>query len=75
MARLDDEFVGLLECPISHRPLVQVGEWLYSTDVDSPRRFPICDGIPNLLPEAAETVSPEEFGRIMAEVGRAGAAE
>lgn len=70
MARLDDEFVKLLACPITRAPLVLVGEWLYSTDRAQPRRYPIVDGVPNLLAEAAESVPADEFVRVMAEAKR-----
>jgi len=75
MTQLDSKFLELLECPISHRPLVQVGDWLYSTDRDAPRRYPIRDGIPDLLVETAEPVSGDEFQRIMVEIGRTGPSE
>jgi uncharacterized protein YbaR (Trm112 family) len=59
-----------LVCPLSKAPVVEVGDWLYSTDPATRRRYPIRDGIPNMLIDESETVEPEEFRRI---VGSAGA--
>ena len=70
MAPLDEAFVRLLACPITRSPLVLSGEWLYSTDRAEPRRYPIHDGVPNLLAEAAESVSADEFASVMTQAGR-----
>jgi len=69
MPEIDRELLEILVCPQSKAPLRQVGDWLYSTDPDTRRRYPIRDGIPIMLIDEAETVSPEEFGRIMAQTG------
>ena len=70
MNKIDEVLLKDLACPESHAPLVQVGDWLYSTDPETRRRYPIRDGIPIMLIEEAETVGPEEFERIMAEAKR-----
>ena len=69
MAKIDKELLEILVCPESKAPLRQVGDWLYSTDPKTRRRYPIRDGIPIMLIEEAETVSPEEFERVLAETG------
>lgn len=66
MQKLDDEFLSILCCPETHAPLVQVGDWLYSTDPASRRRYPIRDGIPVMLIEESEVVSQDEYRRVMA---------
>ncbi|MHC4063287.1 MAG: Trm112 family protein [Planctomycetota bacterium] len=71
MAEVDKELLEILVCPQSKASLVQVGDWLYSTDPQTRRRYPIRDGIPIMLIDESETVAPEEFERIMAESGQA----
>ena len=65
--RLSPELMAILVCPESKAKLIQVGEWLYSTDPEGRRRYRINDGIPNLLIQESEIVEQEEFDRIMAE--------
>jgi uncharacterized protein YbaR (Trm112 family) len=65
MAEIDKELLEILVCPESKAPLRQVGDWLYSTDPKTRRRYPIRDGIPIMLIEEAQTVSPEEFERVL----------
>ena len=55
----------ILVCPESKAPLVQDGDWLYSTDCWTRRRYAIRDGIPNMLIEESEQISEEEFDRLM----------
>lgn len=62
---LDPDFLRILACPESRAPLIQVGEWLYSTDPETRRRYAIRDGIPNLLIEESEVITPEEFERVV----------
>jgi uncharacterized protein YbaR (Trm112 family) len=56
-----------LVCPLSKAPVVRVGEWLYSTDARTRRRYRIRDGIPTMLIDESELVSPDEFERVMRE--------
>ncbi|MHC4236445.1 MAG: Trm112 family protein [Planctomycetota bacterium] len=49
MAEVDKELLEILVCPQSKASLVQVGDWLYSTDPQTRRRYPIRDGIPIML--------------------------
>lgn len=62
---IDPELMKILVCPESHARLLQVGDWLYSTDADSRRRYPIRDGIPIMLIDESEVVDQAEFSRIM----------
>ena len=63
---LDAEFLNILVCPLSKAPLIQRGDWLYSTDAQTRRRYPIRDGIPIMLIDEAEQVDENEFNRVMA---------
>jgi uncharacterized protein YbaR (Trm112 family) len=63
-----------LACPLSKAPVIQVGDWLYSTDPTTRRRYPIRDGIPNMLIDESEVVDPDEFARIMGQHRLLGAA-
>jgi hypothetical protein len=65
---LDPELLAILVCPESHAPLVQVGEWLYSTDGATRRRYPVREGIPIMLIDESEVVEPPEFEKIMNQV-------
>lgn len=71
MTEIDKGLLDILVCPESKAPLVLVEDWLYSTDRKTRRRYPIRDGIPIMLIDESETLSTEEFERIMAEAGRA----
>ncbi|MCB9851221.1 MAG: hypothetical protein H6817_11030 [Phycisphaerales bacterium] len=52
-------------CPESHAKLVQQGDWLYSTDAATRRRYPIRDGIPVMLVDESEVVAEDEYKRVM----------
>jgi uncharacterized protein len=62
---LNSELMDILVCPESHSKLVQVGDWLYSTDPATRRRYPIREGIPIMLIEESEVVDDAEFRRVM----------
>jgi len=66
---LDPALLEILVCPESHARLVQQGDWLYSTDANTRRRFPIRDGIPVMLLDESEVVDEAEHSRVLAEVG------
>jgi hypothetical protein len=70
VTELDKEFLSILVCPLTKAKVVQVGDWLYSTDAATRRRYPIKDGIPIMLIDESEVVEPEEFKRIMAQAGQ-----
>lgn len=65
MTQIDKELLEILVCPKSKASLIQVGEWLYSTDARTRLRYPIRDGIPIMLIEEAETVDRGEFDRVV----------
>lgn len=71
MSKIGDDLLAIMECPVAHAPLVQAGDWLYSTDVETRRKYPIRDGIPIMLVEESQVATPEEHERILAEAGRA----
>jgi len=66
-----DEFLKLLRCPVSRAPVVVVGDWLYSTDPITRRKYVIRGGIPVMLAEEGVQVSEEEFQRVMAQANQA----
>ena len=70
MANIDRRMLDIMECPVAHAPLVQVGNWLYSTDRETRRKYPIRDGIPIMLIGESEVAGPEEFDRVFAELDR-----
>ena len=67
MVKIDADLLRIMQCPIAHVPLVQVGDWLYSTDPQTRHKYPIRDGIPIMLIEEAGVAEVEEFNRAMAE--------
>ena len=70
MSGLDKELLDILVCPKSKAPLVEVGDWLYSTDPGTRLRYPVRNGIPIMLIEEAETVEQEEFEKIVGAAAR-----
>ena len=64
---INPELMQILVCPESHARLVQVGDWLYSRDAATRRRYPIREGIPIMLIDESEVVDEMEFRRIMQE--------
>ena len=67
MTKIDAELLRIMVCPVAHAPLVQVGDWLYSTDPATRRKYPIRDGIPIMLIDESEVAEQAEFERVMAE--------
>jgi uncharacterized protein YbaR (Trm112 family) len=70
VANIDPSLLEIMVCPVAHVPLVQVGDWLYSTDRETRRRYAVRDGIPIMLIDESEVVDLEEFDRVMAETNR-----
>ncbi len=70
MAVVDEDLLKIMVCPVAHTPLVQSGDWLYSTDPETRRKYPIRDGIPIMLVDESEVADVEEFDRVMAEEKR-----
>jgi hypothetical protein len=62
---LNKELLDKLVCPETHAPLLQAGDWLYSTDRASRRRYPIRNGIPVMLVDEAEIVDEAEYDKVM----------
>lgn len=71
MGTIDAELMRILVCPITHAPLVEVGEWLYSTDSNTRRKYPIRDGIPIMLIEESQVADVNEFNGAVPEDRRA----
>lgn len=67
---IDAELLKIMVCPLSHAPLVQVEDWLYSTDAETRRKYPIRDGIPIMLVDESQVVDQEEYKRVMADSGK-----
>ena len=65
MAGIDERLLEKMVCPISHAPLVQVDDWLYSTDAKTRRKYPIRDGIPIMLIDESQVVDEDEFQRVV----------
>ncbi|UGY95029.1 Trm112 family protein [Streptomyces gobiensis] len=65
----DDELLRILVCPIDKGPLTLLTpeDALYNPRLR--RRYPIVDGIPQLLPSSGEPVSEEEHQRFSERVG------
>jgi uncharacterized protein YbaR (Trm112 family) len=70
MTKIDAELLRIMVCPVAHAPLVQVGDWLYSTDPATRRKYPIREGIPIMLIDESEVADRAEFERVMAEAER-----
>lgn len=66
MVDLAPDFLTLLCCPVSRKPLVQQGDWLVSTDSETRLRYPIRDEIPVLLREESEELDLESWKAVMA---------
>lgn len=68
MSGISQDLLKILVCPETKAPVVQVGDWLYSSDRSSRRRYPVRDGIPVMLIDESEVIDEQEFDRIMAQV-------
>lgn len=62
---INQDFLEMLCCPESKAPVIQKGDWLYSTDPQTRRRYPIRNGIPVLIVEESEVLSEEDFAEAM----------
>jgi len=69
MTRIDEELLRIMACPLAHVPLVQVGDWLYSTDPVTRRKYPIRDGIPIMLIDESVEADPRDFEQAMTAAG------
>ncbi|MFJ3664907.1 Trm112 family protein [Streptomyces sp. NPDC090106] len=61
----DDPLLRILACPLDKGPLrlIDPGEALYNPRLR--RRYPITDGIPQLLPSSGEQVSDDEHEELL----------
>jgi len=55
---IDEKLLAILACPVCKAPLRLEGSELVCTKTEV--RFPIEDGIPNLLPDSAKPPHPDE---------------
>ncbi|MFG3257843.1 Trm112 family protein [Streptomyces sp. NPDC048172] len=64
----DDPLLKILACPLDKGPLtlLQPEEALYNPRLR--RRYPIVDGIPQLLPSSGEQVGDEEHAQFLKRV-------
>jgi uncharacterized protein YbaR (Trm112 family) len=67
MNKVAEELIDIMVCPVAHAPLVQVGDWLYSTDSQTRRKYPVRDGIPIMLVDESQVADVAEFNRVMTE--------
>ncbi|RMI86844.1 hypothetical protein BIU87_10850 [Streptomyces sp. ZS0098] len=71
----DDPLLRILACPLDKGPLRLLatddgdGEALYNPRLR--RRYPVVDGIPQLLPSSGEQVPEEEHERLLARAAKA----
>jgi len=75
---LDPQLLAILVCPVDKGPLVPVGgpDGGDPTGLYNPRlrrRYPVVDGIPNLLPDDAEEIDDAAHAALLAEIEASGA--
>jgi uncharacterized protein YbaR (Trm112 family) len=63
--KLDADFLKILICPVSHCTLIQDGDYLVSTDPETRRRYPIIDGIPDLMIDDSVELDETAWQEIM----------
>jgi hypothetical protein len=71
--QIDAELLKMMQCPVGRCPLVQVGDWLYATDRQTRRKYPIRDGIPIVLVEESMEVDRAEYDHAMSQAHQGGA--
>ncbi|MEK7484348.1 MAG: Trm112 family protein [Planctomycetota bacterium] len=59
------DLLKILVCPLSKAPLILEGNRLISTDQKTRKSYPIRENIPILLVQEAETLSEEEWKRLV----------
>lgn len=68
---IDPEFLAILVCPESKKPLVEVDGALVSTDAATRRRYRVEEGIPQLLVEESEQLDEAAWKAAMEAAGQA----
>jgi len=66
---IDEKLLEILACPLTKAPLLLDGERLVSTCAETRRAYRIEDGIPVLLIEEGEELSPDEHSGILSRHG------
>ncbi|NEB75945.1 Trm112 family protein [Streptomyces sp. SID14478] len=68
----DDPLLRILACPLDKGPLLLLpdGDALYNPRLR--RRYPIVDGIPQLLPSSGEQLPEDTHERLLSQVEQAG---
>ena len=62
---IDPTLLEILVCPVSHAPLIEVGDHLVSTDPSTRLRYRVEDGIPIMLVEEAEEMSESDWRAVV----------
>ena len=57
MTKIDKKLLDILVCPVTKGPLEQIGDELICNE--SKLAYPIKDGIPGMIPDAARALSNE----------------
>ncbi|MER7396292.1 Trm112 family protein [Streptomyces sp. NPDC000151] len=70
----DDPLLRILACPLDKGPLALIAPEGVLYNPRLRRRYPILDGVPQLLPSSGEQVSPEEHERLLSRMEAAGGA-
>jgi hypothetical protein len=60
VTEIDRDLLKILVCPQSRAAVVQIGDWLVSTDPQTRRKYPIRDGIPIMLIDESVEADPAE---------------
>ena len=60
MAPVPEDLLAIMACPVCRSPLEDRGEWLRCRGCGL--RYPVRDGIPVMLPEAAVAADEDEGG-------------
>ncbi len=67
---LEPWLIEMLVCPESKAAVLVDGNWIYSTDPQTRRRYAIVEGVPNMLIDESETLTEDEFTRVMRKHGK-----
>lgn len=62
---VSEKLLSILACPKTKAPVVQDGDWIVSTDLETRLRYPIRDDIPVMLIEEAVAMGEAEWREVM----------